>query len=319
MNIDKVWIMAVGFAVIFILPFLYFQIRKIYARYRVTMRSPKEKAEELNRDLEPFGFLYDEKQDIVYSGMYPWQRELGYCRLYDRAALALNMAIQSEPVYFEYDNRRWLIEFWKGQYGMATGAEVGIYVTEKNDILIPGVFEGPFFDCVKDEERIKMQYLLYEDRQLIAYREDLHWWLTAFDVGRFSKPKQLIMRIQLTFPSLGMRNAFLDGLEKAGYGKDSYRAYRTSVQITFSRPKSGQPYDRVRIVFFVVQYLNRLYCRLFLRLTKDFIKTLDKIDYIRFLFPWLYRRLTGFAKADKLREMYLEIVRKKEEAEEVGK
>ena len=40
------------------------------------------------------------------------------------------MVTQFEPIYFDYDGKTWLIEFWKGQYGINTGAEIGIYHTD---------------------------------------------------------------------------------------------------------------------------------------------------------------------------------------------
>lgn len=316
-EIEILWVVLSVLAAAFLLFVLYFQIRKGYAKRKVAGRSREEKITELNKDLEPFGFVYDDKQDTVYSGMYPWQRELGYCRLYDKAALALNMAIHSEPIYFEYNNRRWLIEFWKGQYGMTTGGEVGIYVTDKEDISIPGVFEGPFFECVTDEERITMEYLLYRKQRPILFRKELHWWLTGFDVGVFSKPKQLSMEIRLTFPNRMMLNAFLRGLEDAGYDERSYQVVWNTVQIYFDKPKAKQPYRKVRILFYMIQGLNRFYCMLFRRVTKNYIKTLDKIDYLRFLFPGGYRMLTGFAKTEKMQEAFRKIKQKAEAAQEV--
>lgn len=308
MELDFLWLaVAVPMAVLFAV-FVYYAIRKQYAKRKVAGRSTEEKIAELNADLEPFGFLYDEKQDVMYSAMYPWQRELGYCRFYDRAALALNMAIQSEPIYFQYDNRRWLIEFWKGQYGLTTGAEVGIYVTDKEDISVPGVFEGPFFDCVRDEERITMQYVLYRENKPVLSRRELHWWLTGFAVGTFSKPKKLSMEIELTFPNYTMLRAFAEGLRQAGYEEGAYRIYRTTVQITFEEPKSKQPYCKAWILFHVVQWFNRFYCMVFQKVTKDFIKTLDKMDYLRFLFPWMYRMITGFVKPKKRKKAYEKIV-----------
>lgn len=298
------WIIPTAFAVVFLFPVIYYKIRRWYARRKVAKRSVEEKTEAFNKDLEPFGFVYDEKQDLIYSGMYPWQRELGYCRLYDEAALALNMAIHSEPVYFAYHNRRWLIEFWKGQYGMTTGGEVGIYVTDKEDISIPGVFEGPFFECVPDEERIVMEYVLYKDKSPLFVRKDLHWWLTGFEVGQFTSPNRLVMDIRMTFPNRGMLLAFLKGLHDTGYKENEYRITGNTVQLRFDKPKTKQPYRKVRLLYYIVQGLNRMYCGIFKHVTKDFVRTVDKLDYLRFLFPWMYRSLTGFVKPKKMQMMY---------------
>ena len=103
------------------------------AKCRVRRRSDEEKLSDINQALQPFGFAYDLRRDIIYSLKHAWQREFGYGKLYDEMAPVMNMVIHSEPIYFEYDNRRWMIEFWKGQYGITTGAEVGIYVEKERD------------------------------------------------------------------------------------------------------------------------------------------------------------------------------------------
>lgn len=307
MEIVPFWIILSAVAVLFIGTILFLLIKKAVAKRKVAKRSTKEKITELNKDLEPFGFAYEEKQDIIYSGMYPWQRELGYCKLYDEAALALHMAIQCEPIYFTFDNRRWLIEFWKGQYGMTTGGEVGIYVTDKEDISVPGVFEGPFFECVKDEERLRMSYRLFRKGRPIILREQLHWWLTGFDVGQFSNPKRLSMEIRLEFPNRRMLGAFVRGLEEAGYQREEYRIVQNTVEILFDKPKTKQPYEKVRLLYYPIQWLNRIYCMVYHHMTKDFIKTLDKIDYLRFMFPWLYRIVIGIGKQKMMKTMFQKI------------
>lgn len=70
------------------------------------------------------------------------------------------MKIDCEPIYFQYDGRRWLIEFWKGQYGITTGAEVGVYVTDKKDVDIPGIFSGTFYESISDNELLQIEYVL---------------------------------------------------------------------------------------------------------------------------------------------------------------
>jgi len=53
--------------------------------------------------------------------------------LYDEAAAPLGMIVDCEPIHFEYKGKRWLIQFWKGQYDLPTGAEVG-YMQPTNRI-----------------------------------------------------------------------------------------------------------------------------------------------------------------------------------------
>ena len=91
--------------------------------YDINVISYLDKLVDINDDLEPYGFAYDSETDDFYSTMYPWQRQFGYCSLYDEAAPALSLIFDSEPIYFDYKGKHWLIQFWKGQYGVTTGAE----------------------------------------------------------------------------------------------------------------------------------------------------------------------------------------------------
>ena len=68
--------------------------------------------ETFNEFLKPYGYIYDPHRDIFYTHINAWQRDMGYTRLYDEAAAPTSMIIDCEPIYFEYNNKRWLIEFW---------------------------------------------------------------------------------------------------------------------------------------------------------------------------------------------------------------
>ena len=73
------------------------------------------------------GFVYDPNQDIILSRMDPLQRNFGYAFGYDAAALGMSANLDCEPIFFDYDGKHWMIELWKGQYGLETGCEVGVY------------------------------------------------------------------------------------------------------------------------------------------------------------------------------------------------
>lgn len=74
------------------------------------------------------GFSYDPKQKILYSDATPIQRFFGFSRTVDLAAdPVLSSSIYCDPIYFYYDGKEYLLELWKGQYGLMTGVEVGLY------------------------------------------------------------------------------------------------------------------------------------------------------------------------------------------------
>jgi hypothetical protein len=55
------------------------------------------------------------------------QRNFGYAYGYDFAALGMSFILDCEPIFFDYDGKHWMIELWKGQYGLESGCEIGVY------------------------------------------------------------------------------------------------------------------------------------------------------------------------------------------------
>ena len=45
----------------------------------------------LNKMIESSGYAYDPSQDIFYSRIDAWQRNFGYCQLYDEVAPSLSL------------------------------------------------------------------------------------------------------------------------------------------------------------------------------------------------------------------------------------
>lgn len=263
-----------------------------------------ERVADLNQELQPFGFAYEPYQDIFYSLLYPWQRELGYCRLYDEASAALSMIIDCEPIHFEYDGYHWLIEFWKGQYGMNTGGEVGIYYTEGPDLKIPGIFNGTFYYCVKDEDCINMSFAFRKNGNLLFTRNGYHWWLTGFKLGEYSKPSELSMDIVLDLYNRQMANAFVDALIKAGYRDDEYSIQGNRIRIHFDKPHTKQPITRTAFTEFIMQRNNEAFCNSYQHLTEAYTDTLDKLEIVRMEEPDMYQQILNIGKPRAVFESY---------------
>jgi hypothetical protein len=266
--------------------------------------SAAEQLEELNRDLKPFGFAYDYTQDIFYSLMYPWQRRFGYFRLYDEASATFSMIIDCEPIYFNYMGMKWMIEFWKGQYGMTTGGEVGIYYTTGPDLNIPGVFNGTFYYCVKDEHRIDMSFALRKNGNLLFTRSGYHWWLTGFKLAEFSQPSELTMDIILDLYDREMAEAFINGLKEAGYTESEYAVRGRRVYVHFDEPHTKQPLTRNSVTVHIMQRNNRSFCDAYNYLTGSYVGTLEKLLYIKQKSPNMYNQILNMGKPYQVFEAY---------------
>lgn len=262
---------------------------------------------EINRDLKPFGFAYDPREDIFYSIMDGWQRKFGYCRLYDEASTMLSMVIDCEPVPFKYNGINWLVEFWKGQYGMTTGGEVGIYYTTGPNLNIPGVFNGTFYHSVRDEDRINMSFAFRKKGNLLFTRGAYHWWITGFKLGEFSDPDDLSMDIILDLYDRRMAYAFAEALMKIGYTNDEFGLKGRRVYIRFTKPHTPQPVTRGKLTESIAQKNNRSYCDAYDKLTEAYTDTLDKLEIVRNEDPDMYGRILNMGKPRKVYESYEQI------------
>jgi hypothetical protein len=263
--------------------------------------------EELNHDLIPFGFKYEPYQDVFFSIMNGWQRTFGYCWLYDEATAPLSMILDSEPITFEYDGYQWLIEFWKGQYGMTTGCEIGIYYTDEKRQNIPGIFHGNFYYSIEDEDRINMSFALRKNGNLLFTRNGYHWWLTGFKLGEFSKPHELTMDIMLDLFDKAMVSAFVESLKQAGYKKDEFVVRGLRVYIHFTRPHSAQPSTRTPFTEFLMQRNNANLCNNYNHITKEYTDTLDKLVILRKEAPNMYYQMLNLGKTKAVFDAFTNI------------
>ncbi len=258
----------------------------------------------LNESLEVLGYAYDPSQDIFYSILYPWQRKFGYCRLYDEAAAPMGIIMDCEPIYFEYGGREWMIEFWKGQYGLTTGCEIGVYTANGPDLNIPGVFNGTFYDCVDVEDFLHMSCSLKKNGRTLFKRKGIHWWLTGFKLGEFSQPSELTMNINIALKDGYMRNAFIGGLRKAGYSHHKIEIKGNVVSFVYAKPHSLQPYTRTKVTDAIFQKKNKLLCDKYKEATKGCITLQDKFKAVKEKAPEIYGHVSGLGRPKQLYDQY---------------
>jgi hypothetical protein len=220
-----------------------------------TPNSPWTPTSMLAKAVDIAGFDYDPSQGIIYSKMHPLQRNFGYAYGYDAAALLMSAVIDCEPIFFDYDGKTWMIELWKGQYGLETGCEIGVYTRPIGStgpfyfVLDHTVGVRPYdrtpernqyFDCAADSDLLVMSSTLYRNGQKLFSRgPDQHWWLTGFKWGVFSNPEDLTMDVSITCKDAGMTSAFGASLRTVGY--QNVNVSGNAVGFTFGTPYTPQP------------------------------------------------------------------------------
>ncbi len=274
-------------ALLIISLFAFWQKRK--AIEKVCSMTSIEKCKLLNSLIEPFGYCYDECQDIISSRNDAWQRDVGYTAFFDRAASHFNMVFDYLPVYFHYQNRTWLIELWKGQYGINTGSEVGIYYADR--LLSEEELSTALFHAVDDRDMLPVSMELFRGRNLLASLSKKTWWLTIFCMGMFSQPPQLNLEVSIHFQDCDMRCSFLNALLQTGFPKDSVRACGNTVSIQYCGKPNRKYGFWQRISRKWAQFTNRIFCRIYLCITKCFSLTADKLLYLYYLLPFAFRKM----------------------------
>lgn len=273
-------------------------------RGRAADQSSARRSESIRRIdqlLADSGFFYDSRRDIFSSLRDCWQRRMGYCRVFDDGAASFHMVMDCEPIRFTYGGKEWLIQLWKGQYGITTGGEIGVYnlpkSRESNSYDLRKIGEstsrlarlgGYCYESASDTEMLPLSMTLYKNGRKMFRTHGTHWWLTGFVLGEFSQPEDLVMHAQIRFPDLEMRDAFVDALVSTGYQPDEYAVRRSTVQIRFAAPHTPQPSSRGSLRESLVQKTNETNCALFHFFTRKQRRTLDKLVCLETMAPELF-------------------------------
>ncbi len=174
--------------------------------------------EDMRGILAMFGYLYDEEQDIYYTKHDAWQRYFGFNDIYDQAAPITNMNYMTLKIDFEYKDMNtgeplsWRLQWWKGQYGVLEGAELGVYTRRVN------APDGAFYKCAEDQNMLQMYMEYYEtiddynNDNMLFYREQTHWWLTGFKFG-ICNPKRIVVKAILIAHDKEMAEGIEEGLK----------------------------------------------------------------------------------------------------------
>ena len=281
---------SIGIVIFALLLVLIFSAsRKRQAVKKVCSMSCAEKVSLLDSLIEPFGYCYDERQDLISSRNDAWQREMGYTALFDYAASRFNMVFDFLPVYFPYRGRTWLIEFWKGQYGINTGAEVGIYHADR--ILSDKELATALFQAVDDKDMLPVSFKLLKNGKTLACLSKKTWWLTAFFMGMFSRPCELELIVSIQFPDHEMRCGFLKALYQTEISANLVRVCGNTVSVSYCDAKERHYGFFSRLSRKWSQFTNRIFCRIYLHITRYFTCTVDRLLYLYYLLPFAFRRM----------------------------
>ena len=170
------------------------------------------------------GYQFNKEGNYYFTTEDPWQRNFGFNVLYDMGAPFVNFYYDTIRCKFRYEDKDWLIQLWKGQYGLVfLGAEIGIYTK-------PLDREQAHYDGASDEDMLYMSMDFYRKGELRASRDYAkYWWCTAFVPGTldsFRDRSELSMKCRITMKDETMCGLFVESLEKNGFKQDTNYSVR---------------------------------------------------------------------------------------------
>lgn len=276
-------------------PMLIIHYRKMKCIRKTRSLSLPEKEQLLNQIVAPFGYLYHPEQDIFTSRLDAPQKLFGYHTFYDFAATFFHMVFDYETIYFNYQGKTWLIELWKGQYGINGGCECGIYYTD--GIIPPSEYSSTHFEAVSYELMPDVSMKLYQSdnppKHLGAVRNQ-HWWLTVFKPGAIVTPEKLSVYYSIRFPNYSMLHTFLAALTSTL----PHIPYQVNgLRIFFTYHKSHRKHRITRRILRKLSLLScHFFCKCFSYITRYFDNSGDKILYLYFYLPFTVRKLFTISK-----------------------
>lgn len=264
-------------------------IRRVVNIRRTRRLSVKEKVALINDVAGKFGYEYCLKQDAFLTKLDAWQRKFGYEALFDRAAIRWNMIISCFPVYFDYQGRTWLLEFWKGQYGITVGSEIGIY--HADHIVAPKDYAHTHYDSATNEELLNFGVHMIKKGMAPVCIMMPHWWLGVFRVGKLARPKQVETYFKIEFPDNYMKEAFLNGLQRAGYPMSQVESgcYEVTIRNTTENALKKTIIRKIRNFF--ARIIITILCVLYWLYTLPFKSTLNRLTFLYYSLPFAVRHL----------------------------
>ena len=271
---------------------LFLHSRKKNVIKKVNSLSITQKDTLLDTLAESIGYSYDSGQDLFIARPDAPQKIFGYTTLFDLSAPYFNMIFDYETIYFDHNARTWLIEMWKGQYGINTGCELGIYYADK--IISPDEYDTTHFKSVADNDMLTITLdlnRLSSKRELFSWKvgrqQSRHWWMTMFKMGLYTKPENLFVNTSIRFKDYYMMYRFLNSFEKT-LPNVNYRIDNLTVYFTFN--KSNRKYSPFkRLIRRLALTSCNLYCKLFNHITRPFSNSGDKVLYLYYYLPFMIR------------------------------
>lgn len=202
-----------------------------------------------------FGFKYSKKDKIFVTAENAWQRNFGYNEVYDASAPVISITYDTMRVKFNYGGFEWMIQYWKGQYGLImVGAEIGVYNRPENAVA------GTHYECADDETKLMQSMTVYRResstsnkfKAIFTRSMSNTWWCTGFIPGTLGAGRYLVtaeetanlkVDSKIVLKSPEMAQAFIQGLKETDH--IYHNGSGNSRRISFKEAATAAEYEKL--------------------------------------------------------------------------
>lgn len=247
--------------------------RSIEGIYAINVVTSDNVIKNFMTDNQVLSYQYSYQDDYYYTNDKDcWQDNFGFARVYDIVSPYIALEYDYTRVFFKYDNKDFMVQLWKGQYGyIFYGGEIGVYHRE-SDGKETGYFT--FFKTAEEKYWPKMEMTLYHEKlngeweREFTREYDYYWWCTGFKPGhlRMVEPAdELRIVARITFVDKEMATLFADGLKACNFtqaqdqssvGLDSYYQNGRDVYLQWQNISEAESTMGIKIAAGSVLALN---------------------------------------------------------------
>ncbi len=189
------------------------------------------------------GFIFDPYQFTIINQKPVFQWGLGFNELYDVFPWVVNVWADTLRCKFNYKGEDYLIQLWKGGYGvfLATGGEIGIYT--KPEGLDIEHYNAP----ASQSDWLNLKYTIYNRGKELFTRpspyltgdEGPYWWAPGYKVlsictDFYSSPRaNVIMDATIELKDNEMAKLFIGQLKEKGF-----KALKKGATMSISTPET---------------------------------------------------------------------------------
>lgn len=230
-------------------------------------------------------YQYSYVDDYYYTNdKEAWQYNFGFGKIYDFVSPYILLEYDYIRVFFTYENKDWMLQMWKGQYGMIFyGGEIGIYNREHSE---EGVNEWTMYACPAEEDWLKMEMTLWHEelngewvREFTREYDD-YWWCTGFKNGHLRQEEpadELRMTGRITLKDAEMTKLVSEGLAECGFGQSS----------TKEAIGLDQMYVEGNDIYFCWQNINEAESTMAIKVGLGFLSSLSMLPFFPIILPFV--------------------------------